>query len=74
MGFVKRQTISIVKGSPLKDPIQYSLMDYQVSLRKSEASLIEVLTKEEAKDLTTFSFEGVIAQDHIKGSEKTSVI
>lgn len=73
MGFVKGQTISIVKGAPLKDPIQYSLMDYQVSLRKSEASLIEVLTIEEAKELSTLPFEGVIIEDYLNDSSKTNV-
>lgn len=71
MGFVKGQKISIVKGAPLRDPIQYRIMDYEVSLRKSEASLIEVLTMEEAKELVPAAFEGVLTDDQLKKSAKT---
>ena len=42
MGFVKGQKILVVKNAPLKDPIEYNIMGYEVSLRRSEASLIEV--------------------------------
>ncbi|MDR0688357.1 MAG: ferrous iron transport protein B [Prevotellaceae bacterium] len=57
MGFVKGKVVLVVKNAPLKDPIEYSIMDYAVSLRRSEASMIEVVTEEEAKkfDLTTSS-------------------
>ena len=43
MGFVKGQKISIVKDAPLRDPVQYSIMDYEVSLRNSEADLIDIV-------------------------------
>ncbi|MFT6715819.1 MAG: ferrous iron transport protein B [Saprospiraceae bacterium] len=66
MGFVKGQKISIVKGAPLRDPIVYRIMDYEVSLRKSEGSLIEVLTKDEAKNVSAASFEGVLSDDELK--------
>jgi ferrous iron transport protein B len=70
MGFVKGQKISLVKGAPLKDPIQYQIMDYQVSLRKNEADFIEVLTVDEAKMLAPFDFEGVFTDDQLKVSAK----
>ncbi len=66
MGFVKGQKISIVKDAPLKDPIQYRIMGYEVSLRKSEASLIEVITKEEAKDLQKAEYLGTLTDDLLK--------
>jgi ferrous iron transport protein B len=47
MGFVKGKTIRTIKAAPLKDPIQYSIMDYEVSLRKSEAQMIEIVTESE---------------------------
>jgi len=68
MGFVNGQKISVVKGAPLRDPIQYRIMDYEVSLRKSEASLIEVLTKNEATELKKIEFEGVLTDDELKVS------
>lgn len=44
MGFVKGKKVFVVKNAPLKDPIEYNLMDFQVSLRRSEAAHIEVST------------------------------
>ncbi|MDR3187885.1 MAG: ferrous iron transport protein B [Prevotellaceae bacterium] len=52
MGFVKGKVVLVVKNAPLKDPIEYSIMGYAVSLRRSEASMIEVITEEEAKKLS----------------------
>ncbi len=42
MGFVKGEIITVVKNAPLRDPIEYKVMGSHVSLRRSEASLIEV--------------------------------
>ena len=42
MGFIKGQKVTVIKNAPLKDPIEYSLMGYQVSLRRADASMIEV--------------------------------
>ncbi len=47
MGFVKGKTIKVIKYAPLKDPVEYEILGYQVSLRNSEASLIEIITKNE---------------------------
>lgn len=49
MGFVRGQEVKSVMNSPLNDPVKYSVMGYDVSLRKSEAAMIEVLTKEDAE-------------------------
>ncbi len=43
MGFIKGKKIKVVLNAPLKDPIKYKIMDYEVSLRRSEAALIEVV-------------------------------
>jgi len=53
MGFIKGKKVTVIKNAPLKDPIEYSIMGYEVSLRRSEASLIEVITPEEAKQILT---------------------
>ncbi len=42
MGFVKGQIIKVELNAPLRDPIKYSIMGYEISLRRSEASLVEV--------------------------------
>ena len=43
MGFVKGEKVTVVKNAPLHDPIEYKLMDSHISLRRSEAHLIEVV-------------------------------
>jgi ferrous iron transport protein B len=48
MGFVRGKKITVIKNAPLKDPIEYRVMGYSVSLRRSEAGMIEVMTPEEA--------------------------
>ena len=61
MGFVKGKKVKVIKNAPLKDPIEYSLMDYRVSLRRSEAELIEVISENEWTQNT----------EEINGSKKT---
>lgn len=42
LGFVPESTVDVVRCAPLGDPIQCKVANYNVTLRKSEASLIEV--------------------------------
>lgn len=49
MGFVKGKEVVVVKNAPLKDPIEYKIMGYEISLRRSEAELIEVVVDENYK-------------------------
>lgn len=65
MGFVKGKTVTLVKYAPLKDPVEYNIMGYEVSLRKSEAELIDIITPEEARNLIqenngTFATEEIL--------------
>ena len=46
MGFVRGQRVGVILNAPLKDPIKYSVMGYEVSLRRDEAHMIEVVTEE----------------------------
>ena len=43
MGFVKGHVITVLLHAPLKDPIKYSILGYEISLRAAEASLIDVV-------------------------------
>ena len=43
MGFVKGRKITAIMSAPLNDPVKYTLMGYEVSLRLSEAHLVEVV-------------------------------
>lgn len=42
MGFVRGREITTILNAPLQDPVKYSLMGYEVSLRRAEANLIDV--------------------------------
>ena len=42
MGFVVGKKVSVIKKAPLRDPIEYMIMGYHISLRNSEARLIEI--------------------------------
>ena len=44
MGFVRGQEVKAILNAPLKDPIKYEIMEYEVSLRRNEAELIEIST------------------------------
>jgi len=49
MGFVSGQPVLVVKAAPLKDPVEYRILDSNVSLRRSEASLVEVVSEADYK-------------------------
>lgn len=49
MGFVGGHTVKVLLHAPLHDPVKYQIMGYEVSLRRSEASLIEVVPVENAE-------------------------
>jgi len=42
MGFIKGEKITVVKYAPLRDPVEYKIKDYHLSLRKNEAKNILV--------------------------------
>ncbi|MCM1151889.1 MAG: ferrous iron transport protein B [Alistipes sp.] len=51
MGFVRSQRVEVILNAPLKDPIQYRIMGYDISLRRSEAEMIQVLSDSEVSEL-----------------------
>lgn len=42
MGFIRGRQVKCLLNAPLQDPIKYGLMDYEVSLRRAEANLIDI--------------------------------
>ena len=72
MGFIKGKKVLVVKSAPLRDPVEYNIMGYEVSLRRSEASLIEVITQEEARkldlDLVNGMYNGVFTEEKLRKS------
>lgn len=53
MGFVRGREIDVILNAPLQDPVKYSLMGYEISLRRAEANLIEVELLSDWKDSVT---------------------
>lgn len=51
MGFVRGQRVEAILNAPLRDPIKYGIMGYEVSLRRSEAAMVEVLTADEVSEM-----------------------
>ncbi len=71
MGFTKGTTIKVVLNAPLRDPIEYELMGYKISLRREEAARVEVVTEEEAEK--TSLHPHTIGLDAITPSEEDRV-
>lgn len=53
MGFIKGKTVEVVLNAPLKDPIKYKILGYEISLRRNEPDMIEVVSEEEARSINT---------------------
>ncbi len=51
MGFVVGKKIEVIKKAPLRDPVEYKIMGYHVSLRNSEAQLVEIVRDFKSKEL-----------------------
>lgn len=60
MGFVKGRKITALMSAPLNDPVKYTLMGYEVSLRLSEAHLVEVIPIADADKLTDITHLDVV--------------
>lgn len=64
MGFIKGKTVEFLLNAPLKDPIKYKIMGYEISLRRQEAAMIEVMSEEEAREsMQETHFHDPIAED-----------
>lgn len=64
MGFIKDKTVEVLLNAPLKDPIKYKIMGYEISLRRQEAAMIEVMSEEEAREsMQETHFHDPIAED-----------
>ena len=50
MGFIKGKKVKVLLNAPLKDPIKYQIMGYEISLRRQEAERIEVVSESEARE------------------------
>lgn len=71
MGFIKGKTVEVLLNAPLKDPIKYKVMGYEISLRRQEAAMIEVISEEEIKKQTTqLDYHKGLSEDIHLGDEQ----
>ena len=72
MGFVKGETVSVLKSSPLQDPVEYVVMQSHVSLRRSEADKIEVLPLSEKMAEIAAAYNGTMEEEESVNSPSLS--
>ena len=60
MGFIRGKKVRVVLNAPLKDPIEYEVLGYRLSLRREEAERIEVVSEGEA-------LEALVSDEHLQG-------
>lgn len=65
MGFTRGRVITAILQAPLRDPIKYSIMNYEVSLRRSEAEMVEVMPIEKDDAHHDFSKTDSNAGSHV---------
>lgn len=65
MGFIRGKQVKVVRNAPLKDPVEYEIMGYDVSLRRREAEMIEIITLEEALELDISISNGSFSDDEV---------
>lgn len=51
MGFIRGKIVTVLLNAPLQDPVKYKIMGYEISLRHTEAAMIEVMSTNEARQL-----------------------
>lgn len=51
MGFIRGKIVTVLLNAPLQDPVKYKIMGYEISLRHTEAEMIEIISAGEAKQL-----------------------
>jgi len=70
MGFVKGKQVTVIKNAPFNGPTEYKILDYNITLRNTEANLIEVIGLNETYPGLALNFEGVIDFENMKVSAK----
>lgn len=71
MGFIAGKEVGVIQRAPLMDPVEYNVMGYNVSLRNSEARLIEVVTETESTRIFSGTSNGTIEGDLLNNAALT---
>lgn len=71
MGFIKGKKVRVVRNAPLSDPVEYAIMDYNVSLRRTEARLVEVVSCDMEGGPEDAVFHGTVHEEILKFRQRT---
>ena len=76
MGFVKGKEVKVIKNAPFNGPFEFKILDYNLSLRKSEAELIEVVPVPDFDKKLNGSYQGTTDRKirQVNQSERTHTI
>ncbi|QGY47589.1 ferrous iron transport protein B [Maribellus comscasis] len=70
MGFIKGKKVTVIKNAPLKDPVEYKIMGYNLSLRRSEARMVEVVSESDVENLSEIGFNGITVEEKLNTSAR----
>ena len=75
MGFVRGNKVKVILNAPLRDPIEYEVIGYKISLRREQAEKIEVISESEAKRLllTGEDLQAIESTDEYLENEMTTL-
>ena len=75
MGFIKGKCVEVLLNAPLRDPIKYKVMGYEISLRRQEAEMIEVISEQEAQQTQMgLNYHGGVTEEvHLSEEEMKQV-
>lgn len=76
MGFIRGNEVRAIKDAPFKGPTEFKILNYNVTLRKSEAERIEVVPLQEFNKSQNGNYEGTIDRNInlVDHSERTKTI
>ncbi len=63
IGFVKNKVVKVIKNAPMQDPIEYEIMGYHLSLRRTEADLVEVIPITDDVVVEAGIFQGTLVDE-----------
>ena len=75
MGFVRGNKVKVILNAPLRDPIEYEIIGYKISLRREQAEKIEVISESEAKRMLSSNenLQAIESTDEYLENEMTTL-
>ena len=70
MGFIKGKEVEVILNAPLKDPIKYKILGYEISLRRNEADLIEIMKIDDNITIDEVSTLDIISSSDIPSENR----